>query len=309
MQKTKIISPASSISSVSGNSIDYGNLNEVKKIESNKNKLATNAPINKSKSPFILENDENFKNGKRLLIRGKDLKQLNENIFKSNSDIFLTGLEISPDRQSCLDYRLEKLPKNINLFKNLRELKLDTNDLSELPLQIGELNRLERLSLSNNNFKSLPEQSFSKLLSLKSLHLSNNKFDAIPSCLFLLKSLEFLDLTSNEIKKIDKNISKLQNTLKVLMLYDNMIEELTNIHELRVLEVLWIGKNKVKCLPLNLTSVKSLDWKNMYLPLILDNNPLSEPPINVSKLGFDAIKNWYNDKKGNEDKNKVKEKK
>ena len=230
------------------------------------------------------------------MIRGKDFQNINENNFKSCSDLFLTSIELSPDRQSCLDYRLERLPKNINAFKNLRELKLDTNDLKELPVQIGELNRLERLSLSNNYLKALPDQTFSKLVNLKSLHLSNNQFETIPNSVFSLKALEFLDLTSNKIKKIDKNISKLQNTLKSLLLYDNMIEDMINIQDLLVLDSIWIGKNKIKCLPLSITNIKTLDWKNRYLPLILDNNPITEPPLSICKQGFDTIRNWYEDK-------------
>lgn len=316
------ISPATSTSSVSINSVDYKSLSDSNDNYSNK-KMNVNKDIvqgssqSKPKYSFVVEKDENFKSGKKLLIRGKDLIKLNENSFKANSELFLTSMELSPDRQSCLDYRLERLPKNINLFKNVRELKLDTNDLKELPIQIGELTRLERLSLSNNHLKTLPDQAFSKLVNLKSLHLSNNEFEAIPNSVLSLKMLEFLDLTSNSIKKIDKNISKLQNTLKSLLLYDNMIEDVTQIQELRNLDSVWIGKNKIKHLPLSITNIKTLDWKNRYLTLILDNNPLTEPPLSICRQGFDTIKNWYNEKSKKEkattilvdDKNKSKDRK
>jgi Leucine-rich repeat (LRR) protein len=317
MKKSQNTSPFTSTSSVSMNSVDYKSLSDSDdnaKFKRNISKTNKNTDVEKvfqsnSKYPFVLEKDENFKTGKKMLIRGKDLIKLNESSFKANSEMFLTSMELSPDRQSCLDYRLERLPKNISLFKNVRELKLDTNDLKELPVQIGELTRLERLSLSNNHLKTLPDQAISKLTSLRSLHLSNNEFEAIPSSVISLKLLEFLDLTSNSIKSIDKNISKLGNSLKSLLLYDNMIEDMTNIQELKLLDSVWIGKNKIKCVPLSITNIKTLDWKNRYFTVILDNNPLTEPPISICRQGFDTIRNWYNEKSKKEKVNTVDEKK
>lgn len=237
-----------------------------------------------------------LKNGKKLIIRGKDLQYLDEDIFQLKSSSRLTCLELSPDRQACLNYKLDKLPSNINLFINLRELQLDTNNLSELPQQIGELKSLERLGLSNNSLKTLPDDTFSKLLNLKSLHLANNKFESIPSCIYGLKSLEFLDLTSNMIRKLDKNILKLKNTIRVLIFYDNKINEIGSwIDGLTLLEVIWLGSNRLKQLPMNIINIKNLDWKSKYLPLILDNNPLNEPPLVVCKCGFEAMKIWYDE--------------
>ena len=139
--------------------------------------------------------------------------------------------------------------------------------------------------------------------------MSNNKFEAIPSSVLSLKLLEFLDLTSNSIKSLDKNIAKLQNSLRSLLLYDNMIEDVTNIQDLKLLDSIFIGKNKIKCLPLSITNIKTLDWKNRYLTLILDNNPLTEPPISICRQGFDTIKNWYNEKSKKEKANTIDEKK
>jgi len=132
-------------------------------------KKPTNNHIHKWK--HLLEADENFYGGKKLRVTGKDLSKLDKDIFRLK--ILLTRLDLSPDYQSCLNYRLGTLPKNIGNLIHLRELKLDTNDLRELPDEIGKLHSLERLSLSNNFLSNLPD-SIVNMKNLKCLHLTNN---------------------------------------------------------------------------------------------------------------------------------------
>ena len=78
-----------------------------------KNLLAKNGLVNKSsinhiqKWKHLLEADENFMGGKKLRVTGKDLRSLDKGIFKLK--ILLTRLDLSPDYQSCLNYRLGKL--------------------------------------------------------------------------------------------------------------------------------------------------------------------------------------------------------
>ena len=81
-------------------------------------KKPTNNHIHKWK--HLLEVDENFYGGKKLRVTGKDLRSLDKDIFKLK--IFLSRLDLSPDYQSCLNYRLGTLPKNIGNLIHLREL-------------------------------------------------------------------------------------------------------------------------------------------------------------------------------------------
>lgn len=239
----------------------------------------------------LLESDEGYPNGKKLTIHGKDLRQLDQSIFKI--DLLLTRLELSPDYQSCLSYRLEHLPSAVGNLVHLRELKLDTNDLKHLPTEISQLVNLERFDLSSNCLKHLPD-SFSNLLKLKSLHLTNNLFEKIPNCVFQMTSLCFLDLTSNELEHLDSNFTKLKQTLKHLSVYDNSIRELgTWIDEMQNLEQFWFGKNRIEILPLDITKLKYLDWADCYYSVVLDDNPIQTPPLTICREGFEAIKNWY----------------
>jgi hypothetical protein len=63
--------------------------------------------------------------------------------------------------------------------------------------------------------------------------------------------------------------------------------------ELVNLEDLWLGTNSIQEVPLSLTKAKKLDWAHRYLSTILDENPIEKPPLPVCRIGFKAIKNWY----------------
>lgn len=246
---------------------------------------------------YIIERDERHPKGKKMMTRGKDLMCLDEETFKSSSHLHLTTMEITPDHQSSLEFKIEKLPKNISLFKHLIELKLDTNDLTDLPVEIGQLKSLERMSLSNNSLENLPP-TFEKLDKLTSLHLSNNKFKDIPLCVFKLKGLTFLDVSSNKISTIDKNVLNVKNTLRTFLLYGNLIRKIEDwMGELTNLEDLWLGTNCLVEIPLSLTKAKKLDWTQRYLSTILDGNHIERPPLPVCRVGFNAIKNWYEKQK------------
>ena len=159
----------------------------------------------------------------------------------------------------------------------LGELKLDTNDLRELPEEIGKLHSLERLSLSNNFLSNLPD-TLINLKNLKCLHLTNNIFEEIPECIYEL-SITSLDFTSNKLKKLDRRLSDLNKTLRVLSVYDNAIIELEPwIKELNELDQFWFGQNRIKVIPREITLIEKIDWAVSYFSIIFENNPIEKPP-------------------------------
>jgi len=89
-------------------------------------------------------------------------------------------LDLSPEREACIDLHLNRVPADISNLVNLRVLMLDTNHLSELPTEMSQLQQLERLSISNNHLRSLPD-SISNLQQLTALHAANNRFPAVYS--------------------------------------------------------------------------------------------------------------------------------
>ena len=68
--------------------------------------------------------------------------------------------------------KLLKISKNFKLFKNLKSLKLDSNQISFIPSFIGELTKLEIFTISSNLITYIPT-SIKNLINLKTLNFSN----------------------------------------------------------------------------------------------------------------------------------------
>ncbi len=234
-----------------------------------------------------VETDHNWYPGmRRLKIKGKELDNIPRELF-TISDIEI--LDLSPERQSCLFYRLTFLPSYIGRMVNLKVLMLDTNELDDLPAELGLLNNLERLSLSNNNLTTLPDE-FGKMENMLSLHMANNKFALFPTQILFLTNLEFLDMCDNQIPIIPEDIKKLTK-LESLMLFLNKLEVLPDgICELENLKSLWVGNNKIKRLPKNFTNLSKLDWgQRLTSSSAVDGNPLEYPPIHICRQGIKSI--------------------
>lgn len=228
---------------------------------------------------------------KKLKIRGKDLHALPQVLFTM---LELEVLDLSPARESCLDFRLPLVPPSIGKLINLKVLMLDTNELYSVPKEISLLQSLERLSLSNNRLTSLPH-GMARLKRLRSLHLANNKFEAFPLEVCDLEALEFLDLSDNLLVSIPADISKLVNLKTLLLNYNKLIELPDSLCELIHMECLWLGKNRLKSLPRDFGNLVNLDWGYRYTSSVLEDNPLINPPIEVCRKGPVKIKQYFED--------------
>lgn len=71
--------------------------------------------------------------------------------------------------------KLKKLPKNIEVLKNLEVLFIHRNNLSELPINFENLSSLYKLNLCYNAFNKFPILLL-KMQNLQYLHLEGNKF-------------------------------------------------------------------------------------------------------------------------------------
>jgi hypothetical protein len=72
-------------------------------------------------------------------------------------------------------------------------LKLDGQNLTELPPQIGQLTSLEILSLSNNKLRKLPAE-IGKLSKLRRLYIQENCLSELPAEFARIESLQEVDL-------------------------------------------------------------------------------------------------------------------
>ena len=237
----------------------------------------------------IENTDPHFRGLNKLRMRGKELQDLPVAVF---GILELEVLDLSPNRESCLDYRMTKVPPQIGKLANLKVLMLDTNDLYNLPKEISLLLNLERLSLSNNHLKSLPP-GFQRLNKLRSLHAANNNFEVLPLEICELPSLEFLDLSDNVLINLPEQIGNIKTLSTLLLLYNKLIQLPDSVCTLPELECLWLDCNRLRELPRNFGKLSRLDWGYRYTSSILEGNPLVFPPIEVCRLGPKAIESYF----------------
>ena len=135
------------------------------------------------------------------------LEAKGRNIIKIHKTIYLNLLNLVNIDLS--DNKLLKISKNFRLFKNLKSLKLDNNQISFIPSFIGELNQLEIFSISRNLLTLIPT-SIQDLTKLKSFYFSYNKIDNMPIEFGQLNSLNILYMDCNYFTKIPTTLCYLK---------------------------------------------------------------------------------------------------
>ncbi|EQB61893.1 leucine-rich repeat containing protein, partial [Vairimorpha apis BRL 01] len=152
---------------------------------------------------------------------------------------------------------ISKLPENIGNLKNLKflrcrnlnaieEISLSNNKIKNLPNSINNLKNLIRLHLNNNKLTEFTDDC-EGLIKLTNLHLSNNLLTNF-SRVCKIKSLEILNLsTNNIILFLPKELLRCTK-LKKLILYNNQIQRIP-------IELLGILSN-LDCLDLKQNSLE-----------------------------------------------------
>jgi len=158
---------------------------------------------------------------------------------------------------------LKTIPDSVRDIKSLEVLKMDYNELKELPETIGELENLIWLILNNNKIKTLPE-SIGNLHLLEELHVNRNQLIELPNSIGNLKSLVKLFLKSNRLKNLPDVITGLE-TLRHLALNRNLLSDLPKeIIEMKSLKGINLKDNKIKK---NLPIITSLEKKGVIIVL------------------------------------------
>lgn len=154
----------------------------------------------------------------------KSLKRLNisHNQFSGriNSDVTQMSLEELNMSNNSFDYI--EISYNSPLRKSLRKLNISHNKFSgSVPSDLRDID-LEELDLSDNGFDKLNFMGYSYTMSpimktLKKLNISNNKFyDDTLSQIEDMEKLEELDLSGNNLSKIDKTFNTKRQSIKKL---------------------------------------------------------------------------------------------
>ncbi|WP_339137475.1 MAG: COR domain-containing protein [Candidatus Electrothrix sp. GW3-4] len=172
---------------------------------------------------------------------------------------YLTGLT----HLDLRDNRLSEIPPKISKLKRITILGLSGNQLTELPPEIGHLHSLTIMDLSFNRLQALPP-AFCDLTTLIHLDLSDNRFEELPKEILRLTGLSNLDLRGNRLQELPQEITQLTN-----------------------LNTLDLSDNQLSGLPARIVELTSLD------SLYLEDNPLTSPPLEVGRLGFPAVQQYF----------------
>lgn len=194
-----------------------------------------------------------------LEIDGNQLTSLPKSITKLKN---LVSLDVQENH-------LKKLPEDIYLLQKLQKLDAFGNRLVALPIGIGSLRRLTELHLDSNQIRRLPKE-IGRLENLKSLNLFGNKLKQLPDSLSKLKNLEILDLENNELDSLPKGIEQLKFLSRLALGANHFTEFPEHLFHLD-LNVCWRGETGI----------------------VVSNNPLQKPPIEIVKQGTIAVRKYF----------------
>lgn len=188
---------------------------------------------------------------------------------------------------------ITELPKEISLFRKLRELGLSGNQLRNLPPSFATLDSLTRLDLGENLFEELPLE-ICNLQSLTDLSLEGNQLRTLPPEIENLKCLCEFILTNNQLEDLPAEIGKLPRLIE-LCLSNNKLQTLPpEIGDLPFLLNLRLEHNQFKIFPSEICALKTLTGLDLScnqlqtLPPKLGNLPTLRL-LDLSYNQFNAI--------------------
>lgn len=114
-------------------------------------------------------------------------------------------------------------------FKNsLQYLDLSYNELTQIPIELSNVNHLTVLDLSNNQIQSITQHTFTEnvLKTLEILNLESNQIKTVQFPAF--KSLNFLSLNHNQVTQLNGSLFKNMNlqSIKDLKVKYNLISQI-----------------------------------------------------------------------------------
>lgn len=127
-------------------------------------KLAEEFDVVSEEVPFLLDLEFNLDNYNRFNWSSNSKLLYNDDVMFKVQDQHISELSIS---------QRDQIPSSIKLLKNLKNLNLSCNNLTDLPSSLSDLINLESLDLSWNDFKVVPDV-LNELKSIEKINFKNN---------------------------------------------------------------------------------------------------------------------------------------
>lgn len=227
-----------------------------------------------AKTVCVIDSAENIID--TLVVKGKFSFRVREAQFnytiKDEEDRHQEILAMSKSRPDTitalyLSYAgYKNIPAEILLFKNLKILHFNGNDLSNADLSmLSSLTKLEDIELDGCNLSEFPAALF-KLKKLKEVSVCGNQIKALPAGLFDMTSLTTLYMGGNDFDQLPEGIGKLHH-----------------------LENLSIAGTSVRTLPTSIFRLKKL--REISVPDSMDYFPPSLAKYLDPHSSYDGIKN------------------
>jgi hypothetical protein len=127
-------------------------------------KIAKKFDVISEEVPFLLDIEFNLENYNSFNWKANSKLIYDEDMMFNVQDQHISELSIS---------LRDQIPSSINLLKNLSNLDISCNNLTDLPDTLSDLTNLENLDLSWNDFKIVPDV-LNDLKSIKKINFQNN---------------------------------------------------------------------------------------------------------------------------------------
>eukprot|EP00282_Hemiselmis_andersenii_P000072 CAMPEP_0114128866 /NCGR_PEP_ID=MMETSP0043_2-20121206/11168_1 /TAXON_ID=464988 /ORGANISM="Hemiselmis andersenii, Strain CCMP644" /LENGTH=895 /DNA_ID=CAMNT_0001222099 /DNA_START=69 /DNA_END=2756 /DNA_ORIENTATION=- len=222
-----------------------------------------------------------------------------------------SGVADIGDLTSLTDLRLEGnrinwIPRRIQHLTRLESLDMSSNQLIELPVELGRLVNLREVRIEGNpwehaflhevsrqpmdaivkHFKDYMSQDVSarglrvvperviQLGHLQMLKLSFNKIQSLPSTMTTLAELQILIADHNEIFQVEPWIQHLTSLHELALDYNRLMSVPRELSRLPSLTTLTLEKNSISTLPMELGRIATLKTlrleKNLLRPPVSD---------------------------------------
>lgn len=195
---------------------------------------------------------------------------LKEALKESNS-VYKLQIENQP-------FDLKLLPK-LGSFPQLQALELNSNGLTQLPVELKNLKNLVYFATIANELTSLPK-GFGTIPELMELRIHSAKLDSLPAELTYMGGLRNLEIQNNmsDTLHFPSTIGYLSSLTSLLIFnsnIDTIPQSFGHLKKLKELTLVMCGLQKI---PAPVTRISTLEQ------LIVDNNQIQKLPESLYKM-------------------------